>query len=133
MTGWRNVLMKEQPGGAVYELYANTGTGKPAGGVFTTAENMVQGGSSLAPDVWSHVATTYDGTTQRLFVNGVEVASRAQAGPLKKSSNPLRIGGNNIWGEYFQGLIDEVRVYNRALTATEIQADMSIPVVAGVQ
>ena len=37
----------------------------------------------------------------------------------------LKIGGNSIWGEYFQGDIDEVRIYNRALTATEIQADMN--------
>jgi PKD repeat protein len=132
-SGWRNVLMKEQPGGAVYELYADTGSGKPAGGVYTTAENMVHGGSSLAPNVWSHVATTYDGTTQRLFVNGVEVASRAQVGPLRASSYPLRIGGNNVWGEYFDGVIDEVRVYNRALAPSEIQKDMSIPVVAGAQ
>ncbi len=40
----------------------------------------------------------------------------------------LRIGGNSVWGEYFAGLIDEVRVYNRALTAAEIQQDMQTPV-----
>ena len=40
----------------------------------------------------------------------------------------LRIGGNAIWGEYFSGLIDEVRIYNRALTPTEIQTDMNTPV-----
>ncbi|MCI0400701.1 MAG: DUF1929 domain-containing protein, partial [Gammaproteobacteria bacterium] len=38
---------------------------------------------------------------------------------------PLWIGGNNPYGEYFQGLIDEVRIYNRALTAEEIHADMN--------
>jgi hypothetical protein len=37
----------------------------------------------------------------------------------------LRIGGNSLWGEYFEGRIDEVRIYNRALAATEIQADMN--------
>jgi hypothetical protein len=41
------------------------------------------------------------------------------------SSSPLRIGGNSVWGEYFAGLIDEVRVYNRALSATEIQTDLA--------
>ena len=46
------------------------------------------------------------------------------------STAPLRIGGNSIWGEYFSGLIDEVRVYNRALTAAEVQADMTTPVAA---
>ena len=37
----------------------------------------------------------------------------------------MKIGGNSIWGEWFNGLIDEVRVYNRALSAAEIQTDMT--------
>ncbi len=45
------------------------------------------------------------------------------------TSGPLRIGGNAIWsGEFFAGLIDELRVYNRALSATEIQTDMNLAV-----
>ena len=44
------------------------------------------------------------------------------------SGSPLRIGGDSVWGEYFRGLIDEVRVYNRALTGGEIQTDMATPV-----
>ena len=44
------------------------------------------------------------------------------------STQPLRIGGNQVWGEYFAGLIDEVRIYNRALSAAEIQTDMNTPV-----
>jgi hypothetical protein len=46
---------------------------------------------------------------------------------MATSTGPLRIGGNRIWGEIFQGSIDEVRLYNRALTPAEIQADMSTP------
>ena len=42
--------------------------------------------------------------------------------------NALRIGGTSIWGEYFRGLIDEVRIYNRALNATEIANDMNAAV-----
>ena len=38
------------------------------------------------------------------------------------------IGGNTLWGEYFAGLIDEVRIYNRALSAAEIQSDMNAAV-----
>ena len=47
------------------------------------------------------------------------------------STGPLRIGGNAIWGEYFSGLIDEVRIYNRALSQAEIQAEMNAPVGTG--
>ena len=42
--------------------------------------------------------------------------------PIQTTDNPLWIGGNSPYGEYFQGLIDEVRVYNRALTQAEIQS-----------
>ena len=49
---------------------------------------------------------------------------------MPTSTQPLRIGGDSIWGEYFNGLIDEVRVYNRALSQAEVQSDMTTPVVA---
>ena len=39
-----------------------------------------------------------------------------------------RIGGNGVWGEFFQGRIDEVRIYNRALSAAEVQTDMNTAV-----
>src|SRR5205085_2448856 len=54
-------------------------------------------------------------------------SSLAVGNNIKVATGALRIGGNSIWGEYFQGLIDEVRVYNRALSAPEIQTDMSTP------
>jgi hypothetical protein len=40
----------------------------------------------------------------------------------------LRIGGNSVFGEFFQARIDEVRIYNRALSQTEIQNDMNIAI-----
>ena len=93
-----------------------------------SSEQSVSGGSPLPANKRTHLATTYDGVSQILYVNGVQVASRAQAGSIKISAGPLRIGGDSIWGDYFQGLIDEVRVYNRALSASEIQADMALGV-----
>ena len=60
-----------------------------------------------------------------LYVNGVQAATLIASGSIISSTGALRIGGNTIWGEYFNGLIDEVRIYNRALSATEIQTDMN--------
>jgi hypothetical protein len=74
------------------------------------------------------VAGTYDGTTLRLFINGGQVASVAVSGAIPSSAGVLRIGGNSLWGEFFQGRIDEVRIYNRALSASEIQTNMAAPV-----
>ena len=44
------------------------------------------------------------------------------------STQPLRFGGDNLWPEWFKGSLDEIRVYDHALTAAEIQGDMSRPV-----
>jgi hypothetical protein len=59
------------------------------------------------------------------------VASRHTTGSVKHTGNPLWLGGNHPYGEYFDGLIDEARVYDRALTEAEIRADMTTPVAAG--
>jgi hypothetical protein len=64
----------------------------------------------------------------RRYVNGALVSTRTATGPITTSANPLRIDGNNIWGEFFNGVIDEVRIYNRALTAAEIQSDVNLRV-----
>ncbi|MGZ5056224.1 MAG: LamG-like jellyroll fold domain-containing protein, partial [Methylobacter sp.] len=47
-----------------------------------------------------------------------------------QSNGALRIGGNSLWNEYFDGYIDEVRIYNRALTATQVSNNMTTPVSA---
>jgi hypothetical protein len=91
-------------------------------------ERPVPGANPLPLNEWSHVAVTYDGASMRLSVNGAEVASLAQTGPIGSAPGVLRIGGNSVWGEYFSGLIDEVRVYNRALSAAEILTDRDRPV-----
>jgi chitodextrinase len=77
---------------------------------------------------WAHLATTYDGTTLALYVNGVLKATLPVTGAIGQSAGPLRLGGNDIWDEWFAGVIDDVRVYDRALTPTEVQADMNAPV-----
>ena len=59
------------------------------------------------------------------------MSSRATAGAIRRTSDPLWIGGNRPYGEYFHGVIDEVRVYNRALTGSEVRAEMSTPVASG--
>jgi glucose/arabinose dehydrogenase len=128
LADWRAVILKEQPGQLVYALYASTDNGRPSGHVFTTGDMMVRGPSILTANTWSHLALTWDGTTERLYVNGTQVATNPLAGNAVTSTGALRIGGNNVWGEWFSGLIDEVRVYNRALSAAEIVTDRDTPI-----
>ena len=128
LSGYRTVALKENPPGAhAYALYASDGVG-PAGEVWTNTWRLARG-PALGTGAWKHVAVTYSQNTVRLFVDGVLANSTAVTGTIANTSGPLRIGGNAIWsGEFFAGLIDELRVYNRALSATEIQTDMNLPV-----
>ncbi|MFC5834295.1 LamG-like jellyroll fold domain-containing protein [Nonomuraea insulae] len=128
VTSWRTVLMKQHTGGLAYVLSAGSDSNRPHTVIHTTGEVDIGGTASLPLNTWSHLATTYDGTTIRLYVNGTQVSQRTAGGPIRTDNGVLRIGGNSLWGEYFTGLIDEVRVYNRALNGTEIQSDMSAPV-----
>ena len=128
---WQTVLFKEQPANVVYSLYASSTGGIPASSVFVSgSENDVRGPNGLQAGAWAHLASTYDGSVLRLYVNGVLAATQPIVGTLPASSGPLRMGGNTIWPEWFQGRIDEVRVYGRTLTQGEIQNDMATPVAA---
>jgi chitodextrinase len=126
-SGWRTVVQRETD---AYFLNASNDTGalRPSGGAGIGGVVRWVGGPSASPvGSWTYVAVTYDGSMLRLFVNGVQVGTLAASGAIQSSSSPLWIGGNSPYGEYFNGLIDDVRVYNRALTQAEIQADMATP------
>ncbi len=77
MTGWRNVIVKEQSVGSVYSLTANSDANQPATSLLIQSQQILYGGETLVPNIWMHLAATYDGTTQRLYLNGLEVANRA--------------------------------------------------------
>jgi len=123
--GWQAIVFKEMPADSAYFLYRSGYSAAPVAGVFTTAEQKVLGTGGPALNTWTHLAFTYDGATEKLYVNGVLVTSRAQTGTISAANGVLHIGGDSVWGEHFQGLIDEVRIYNRALSAAEILNDMN--------
>jgi fibronectin type 3 domain-containing protein len=128
-SGWRTLIQRQAD---AYMLNASTDVGplRPGGGgTFGGAYNNVVGPTASPLDTWTFLALTYDGTILRLYVNGTQVATRASSGAIQTVANPLWIGGNQPYGEFFTGLIDEARVYNRALTATEVTNDMNTSIV----
>lgn len=126
---WRTAVLKETSNGLAYALYANNNASRPEGYVnLGDIDRSANGTTAMALNAWTHVAMTFDGSNIRLYVNGVLVRTRAFAGSIVTSAEALRIGGNAIWGEWFAGLIDDVRVYNRALTLAEVQSGMNTPV-----
>jgi hypothetical protein len=123
---WRTVALKEQSGDLCYALYAHDGTGA-AGHVYVGSEWRARGGA-LTLDAWTHLAVTYDGSVLALYRDGALVTTTLVSGPLATSSGPLKIGGNSVWLEPFAGQIDDVRIYDRALSASQIADDMQRPV-----
>jgi hypothetical protein len=74
---------------------------------------------------WHHAAMTYDGTTLRLFLDGVEVGSTLLSGVVDVDpSIPVAVGSQPTVGEahYFDGLLDDVRILQRAMSLNEIVA-----------
>ncbi|HET7208804.1 MAG TPA: LamG-like jellyroll fold domain-containing protein, partial [Terriglobales bacterium] len=128
-TNWQDVVYKEND---IYFLEAGSSvTNSPPaiGATFSSqGSQFMPGVSALPANTWTHLAATYDGATLRLYLNGVQVAGRSISDSLTSSSNALQIGGDAAFGQYFKGIIDEVRVYNRALATSEIQNDMITPV-----
>ena len=126
-TGWCSVVVKERPKGRAYSLYASNAASRPSSYLRLKSDVSIAGPSALPIGVWSHLVTTFDGTTHRLYVNGTQVAAVASSGKLSQSGQPLRFGGNTVFSEWFSGTLDEIRIYNRALTPAEIGGDMTRP------
>ncbi len=112
-----------------YYLDATTDHGVPGGGgTFGSTDVPFFGTTPVSASTWTHLALTYDGSTLRYYVNGIQVSSQPQGGNLLTSTNPLQIGGDSYLGQNLYGVIDEVRIYNVALTQAQIQTDMSTPI-----
>ncbi|MCK5083368.1 MAG: SBBP repeat-containing protein, partial [Candidatus Omnitrophica bacterium] len=76
---------------------------------------------------WTHLAGTFDGTTMKLYVDGIledSLTVPSTAVTLNTTANSLRIGSRlGLPADTFSGVIDEVKIYNYALTAAMIQAE----------
>ncbi|PKI13148.1 LamG domain-containing protein [Colwellia sp. 12G3] len=83
--------------------------------------------TSVPIDTWSHVAITYTDGVQRFYINGVQTDTGNNTGILDTNDTTLDIGGEISWDNlpngafFFEGRIDEVRVYDGALTGAEVR------------
>jgi hypothetical protein len=84
------------------------------------------GNTALPADTWFHVAGTFDGSTIRIYLNGVLDGSAPSSRYPKSGNTPLRLGarGNDL-ATPFAGVLDEVRLWSVARTTAEIQANMN--------
>ena len=94
-----------------------------------TTHELIGDSGSIAAGEWVHAVARYDGTRMELFVNGTTTGSAPKSGTISTASSvPVYIGNNPAGdGAYkFDGRIDDLRIYDRALTDQEIQALYSV-------
>ena len=124
------VSRTELNGGVIYMLNIYGSTHR-VGYAVNPYPDQQPSDSDLPLNTWTHIAMTYDGSRVQFYMNGQPDGDHAQSGPISTTSNWLAIGctPNGPYGgagtyAYFNGIIDEVKIYNTALSQQEIQTDM---------
>ncbi|CRI62969.1 exported hypothetical protein [Thiocapsa sp. KS1] len=134
----RNPILVKQAAperGLMWSAGTPDGTGRLAVEVYknndaTAGKTELRSSVPLSVGVWQHVAVTYrfvaDGTSVlTLYINGTQVAKTSSAvGPVRANDRPLDLGRYtwNTYQRFFNGRLDEIQIFNTALTATQIQA-----------
>lgn len=95
------------------------------GGCTSASWRYLDSNRVIATNVWRHVAATYDGSKLTLFIAGKRAGSMAVSGQTCASGEPLAVGAKNnptkgLLEAFWDGRLDEVRLYDRALSSTEI-------------
>lgn len=130
---WQQILVKVKETGTFTAPYfawhlfgghASSTQWTPMFQLVNDSESSVNTSSSVSVNYgeWVHLAGVYDGTAVRIYVNGVERGNAAQTGNLLSYAQPLYVGAHGQPAEFAKGVIDEVRIYPRALTAAQVQA-----------
>jgi hypothetical protein len=77
---------------------------------------------------WSYLAITFDGAQVKTYVNGALVNTQALSATITARGNAMNIGADASAAQFNKGLLDDLRIYSRVLTQTQIQTDMIAPV-----
>lgn len=91
--------------------------------------NDISGGPNLNNDSWHYVAVTYDGSVKRVYIDGTQVVTTSIAQAIQQNNLAARLGLNEQYtAADYSGWLDDVRIYSRALSQTEITTDMNTPI-----
>ncbi|NOZ08568.1 MAG: T9SS type A sorting domain-containing protein [FCB group bacterium] len=133
-TGWRQVVTREK-GTGIYDQWGLATNGTDWRGFINTTAGYSGNFSTSNPvtnGTWTHIALTFDGTDFSFYIDGALAYTTPNSGTLEAGSQPILVGAasnnNNVSHvEYFDGMIDEVRVWDYARTLSEIQSTMYCP------
>lgn len=118
-SGLKSILSKDEN----YEYHINT-----SGEIFWWWRwaTLTTSGANITPGQWHHIALTWRSGEQVIYVDGVERARSAVTGTLDINDDPLQVGQDlNIASRFFDGFIDEVRIYENFLSAVEVNQVMN--------
>jgi hypothetical protein len=87
--------------------------------VFVAGDNDLQSNTDIGDDAWHHVALLKNSTHKYIFIDGVKDNSEPDAGTISNNED-IYIGSEGGNDDYFNGIIDEVKIYNKTLTTQEI-------------
>ncbi len=118
-TCYEDILMK---GGDAWGLQLSCdGSGEILFHLFTSSHQNLSSGIRPMAGNWYHITGVYDGSQQKIYINGVLKNSISLSGAIHTNSDPFTVGykvaGDNA---YLKGIVDEVRVYNRAFSPSEV-------------
>jgi len=117
----RLVTIAASSGRFEYFMMANNTTFSINVGKNAIGDNSVAG-ATFTVGQWYHLVGVYDGSTLSLYSNGTKVGSTAYTfGAISSPDGIFSIGGAGATGNTFSGTLDDVRVYNRTLSAQEVQ------------
>ena len=119
--------------GDCYYLLNVFGPGRPTVGIIefgcsSLAPNWLSGTGVVDDDEWHHVVGVYDGSNKYIYIDGEEDIVGATTGTLSGIvNNNLSIGrrGAQLNNRFGKGIIDEARIYNRGLSADEVEANFA--------
>ncbi|MDB0037736.1 T9SS type A sorting domain-containing protein [bacterium] len=124
---WQNVIVSKDGWGSINEGYTlRSGANGTLSFNFSGAGTWREVASLPLMQIgkWYHVAGTYDGAMMRIYINGEEVGTTAYAGSITNGNYDLTIGGATYTTggtRYFDGNIDEVRIWSESITEDEIK------------
>ncbi|MEA3309018.1 MAG: LamG domain-containing protein [Chloroflexota bacterium] len=124
--GWANILYKNQTlsWGPHYQLQHNSDNSHFEFAISTANQNnaYLWSTTTITQGQWYHVVGTYDGTYSKIYVNGVLENTKSVSGNLLSSPASVYFGAKDGSSRYFTGALDEVAIYDQALTAVEVAA-----------
>lgn len=110
---WSYVLYDRGEGGGGWRLHWSD-----------QSQTNLEGPYTLPDNEWVHNAATYDGSSMKVFENGVEIGSIAANKQTDVTDNPVWIG-NDGYQQHFNGILDEVAIFNVALSVNDIETIMN--------